>query len=48
MEGSIIELSKYRFQRGCEDLESSKILLDEKRFKSSVNRSYYAIFHCIS
>jgi uncharacterized protein (UPF0332 family) len=45
MEGSVVELSKYRYQRGCEDLDAAKILLNEKSYKSSVNRSYYAIFH---
>lgn len=47
MESSLNELSQYRFRRACEDLEDARLLLQEKRFKSSVNRSYYAIFHAL-
>lgn len=47
MDGSVIELSKYRFQRAQEVLEDAKMLLNEKSFASSVNRSYYAIFHAL-
>lgn len=45
MEGSLIELSEYRFHRACEVLNDAKLLFREKSYKSSVNRSYYAIFH---
>lgn len=47
MESSLNELSKYRFQRACEDLEDARLLMNAKSFKSSVNRSYYAIFHAL-
>lgn len=47
MEGSLKELSQYRFQRAQEDLETAAILLREQKLKSSVNRSYYAIFHAL-
>jgi len=47
MEISLIELSKYRFQRACEVLEDTRYLLERKSFSSSVNRSYYAIFHTL-
>lgn len=47
MESSLKELSQYRFQRACEVLNDAKLLLDAKSFKSSVNRSYYAIFHVL-
>ena len=47
MEGSLMELSKYRFARAGEDLRDAKMLLDAKSYKSSVNRSYYAIFHTL-
>lgn len=47
MESSLIELSKYRFQRACEDLNDARVLMDVGSFKSSVNRSYYAIFHAL-
>ena len=41
----IIDLSKYRFQSAKEDLETAQLLMKDGRFKASVNRSYYAIFH---
>ena len=45
MEGSVIDLSKYRYQSAEEDLAASKTLLDAKQYRASVNRSYYALFH---
>ena len=46
MEGSMIDLSKYRFQSAKEELETAWLpMKDGSRFKASVNRSYYAIFH---
>ncbi|MDR0963843.1 MAG: HEPN domain-containing protein [Clostridium sp.] len=45
MEGSIIVLSKYRFRCALEDLEIAHLLLQEGKYKASVNRSYYAVFH---
>lgn len=45
MAGSVKDLSKYRFERCSEELENSKILLDALKFKLSLNRSYYSIFH---
>lgn len=47
MEGSIKDLSKYRFESAWEDLECARVLLMDKKFKASVNRSYYAIFHAL-
>lgn len=47
MGSSIVELSKYRFQRAKETLDDAEILLVQKSFASSVNRSYYAIFHAL-
>ena len=47
MEGSIKELSQYRFQRACEDYETAKLLFEAKSLKASINRSYYAIFHAL-
>lgn len=47
MEGSLKELSEYRFHRACEDLEDARLLMDAKSYKSSVNRSYYSIFHML-
>ena len=47
MEGSVITLSKYRYQCAQENIEAARILLESKQFKSSVNRSYYAVFHAL-
>ena len=47
MAGIIKALSKYRFERCFEELENSKILLDSGKFKLSLNRSYYSIFHAM-
>lgn len=47
MESSMMQLSKYRFQRAKEVLNDAKILMEQKSFSSSVNRSYYAIFHAL-
>lgn len=47
MESSVVDLSKYRFQRSRENLRDAWLLYDAKSYKSSVNRSYYAIFHCL-
>lgn len=47
MESRLKELSEYRFHRAGEDLRDAKLLMDAKSFKSSVNRSYYAIFHAL-
>lgn len=47
MEGGMTELSKYRFQRAQETLADAEILFRQNSFASSVNRSYYAIFHAL-
>lgn len=47
MEGSIIDLSKYRFKRAEEDLKTARDNLREGSYRASVNRSYYAIFHAL-
>ena len=47
MEGSIKELSKYRFERAIEELDNAKAMLDTNRYKLALNRSYYSIFHCM-
>lgn len=47
MEGSIKDLSLYRYETAKENLESAGILLKEGKYKVSVNRSYYAIFHSL-
>lgn len=45
MARSINDLSKYRYERCLEELENAKILLENGKYKSSINRSYYSIFH---
>ncbi len=47
MAGSIKDLSKYRFEWCTEELENSKILFEASKYKLSLNRSYYSIFHGI-
>lgn len=47
MDGSVKDLSKYRFESAKEDLEAANVLLQDGKFKASVNRSYYAIFHML-
>lgn len=47
MEGSVIDLSKYRLQCAEEDLAAAKTLFNVEQYKASVNRSYYALFHCL-
>lgn len=47
MEGGVVDLSEYRFESACDDLESARILLKDGRFKASVNRSYYGSFHVL-
>jgi len=47
MEGSIKELSSYRYSKALEDLTASEVTLKEALYKVSINRSYYAIFHAI-
>ena len=47
MDSGIIELSKYRFEVAQEDLDASKLLFCKEKYKPSINRSYYAIFHAL-
>lgn len=39
------ELSNYRIEAAKETLETARLLYENARYKDSVNRSYYAIFH---
>lgn len=47
MEGSIVDLSKYRYESALDDFDTAGDLLQKGKFKASVNRSYYAIFHAL-
>lgn len=45
MAGSIKDLSRYRYERSSEELENAKAMLETGKYKLSLNRSYYSIFH---
>lgn len=47
MEDSVKELSKYRFETSLENLEDARIMYERGRYKNSLNRAYYSIFHAI-
>ena len=47
MEGSLRELAGYRLERANEMLEAAKKNLEIGQYKTSLNRSYYAIFHAM-
>ena len=47
MAGSLRELSAHRFDREKEELQTTELLLKNRNFRSSTNRSYYSIFHAI-
>jgi uncharacterized protein (UPF0332 family) len=47
MESSVKQLSKYRFECCQEALEDANIMFEAGRYKNTLNRSYYAIFHAI-
>ena len=47
MEGSIVDLSKYRLERAREDFKTANDNFVEGSYRASVNRSYYAIFHAL-
>ena len=47
MEGSVKDLSLYRLEKAKEDLETAGENLDGGKFRASVNRSYYAVFHAL-
>jgi uncharacterized protein (UPF0332 family) len=44
MEDELISLAIHRLTRAGEDLIASEVLLNNKNFAQSINRSYYAIF----
>lgn len=47
MEGSLKELAGYRMDRAKEMLSAAKDNLEIGQYKTSLNRSYYAIFHAM-
>ncbi|MCM1144271.1 MAG: HEPN domain-containing protein [Blautia sp.] len=47
MEGSLEELAGYRLARAQEMLSASESNLEIGQYKTSLNRSYYAVFHAM-
>jgi hypothetical protein len=47
LEGSVKELSGYRFATSEEALADAKIMYENGRYKNALNRAYYSIFHAI-
>ena len=47
MEGSLKELVGYRLAKSGEMLSASKDNLEIGQYKTSLNRSYYAVFHAM-
>ncbi len=47
MEGSLKELAEYRLMRAKEMLSASEGNLEIGQYKTSLNRSYYAVFHAM-
>ena len=47
MDGSVRDLSNVRFERAKEMLVASQVNFDQGEWKTSLNRSYYAIFHAV-
>lgn len=47
MESSVKELANYRLARAEEMLQASEDNLGIKQYRTSLNRSYYAVFHAM-
>lgn len=47
MENGLKELAGYRLERAKEMILASKSNLETGQYKTSLNRSYYAIFHAM-
>lgn len=47
MEGTVEELTKYRFETSIESLNDAKIMFGNERYKNALNRGYYSIFHAV-
>jgi len=48
MTGTKEELVKYRLQRAIDTLEDAKILADNQRWNSAINRLYYASYYAVT
>ena len=47
MDKEVSVLSKYRYEKAREEIKAASMLLNDKLYASSLNRSYYAIFHSV-
>ena len=47
MNDNRIALSEYRLDEAARCIRAAKISVDNDDYKTAVNRSYYAFFHCI-
>ena len=47
MDGSLIDLARYRIERAEENLADAAALLGMGSYASSANRAYYAAFHAL-
>ncbi len=47
MEKNQLDLCRYRLEKSKEDLNSSKLNLDHGKISTSINRSYYSMFHAV-
>ena len=47
MDGSVTDLARYRLARAKEDLETAEENIASGKYRASVNRSYYAMFHAL-
>ena len=47
MEERRLDLCRYRFEKSRDELSSSKLMLQNKKFSQSINRSYYSMFHAV-
>jgi len=47
MDNMIMDLAMYRIEKSKNDFEASQIMLVNKLYSQSLNRSYYSIFHAV-
>ena len=47
MEDRLRTLSRYRYEAGEEALADARLMYEHGRYKNSLNRAYYAIFHAM-
>jgi len=48
MTGTKDELVRYRLQRAKDTLEDARILADNRRWNSAINRLYYASYYAVT